>query len=87
MQRREIFIMSSSYCFFDLRGMITDFSLKQLDVHYGVAVDPDERDKAVDDWDIRACSAIIKRHLPDVDDKPAIVERCIYTVQSSLSHY
>ena len=53
----------------------------QLDVHYGVPVDPDERDKPADDWDIRACSQIIKRHLPDVEDKPAIIERCIYTVE------
>ena len=54
--------------------------LLQLDVHYGVPVDPDERDKPADDWDIRARSQIIKRHLPDVEDKPAIIERCIYTV-------
>jgi len=60
------------------------FSLKVC-CHFGVRIDPDERDRGNDVMEKAMCSRfiddIIKRYYPGLHPAPAITESCIYTVK------
>ena len=41
---------------------------------------PDERDRQKNQEDIEIISRYITEHMPGLENKPAIVESCLYTV-------
>ena len=56
----------------------------QVCYHHGNNADPEERDCPVafsDVQDIQILSRFVRDHLPDLQPKPAVMERCMYTVR------
>ncbi|XP_028377449.1 peroxisomal sarcosine oxidase isoform X1 [Phyllostomus discolor] len=56
--------------------------LMKVSYHHGNNADPEERDCPAafsDAQDIQILSRFVRDHLPDLEPKPAIVERCMYT--------
>ncbi len=58
-------------------------------LHKGPEIDPDVRDAGADDKEIvETLSQFIRSHLPYMEDKPSLVETCIYTVcTAELMYY
>ena len=56
----------------------------QVCLHNGIPIDPDFRDVTDETWDVEAMCAFVRDYMPYLEDKPSVIERCIYTV--SLSH-
>lgn len=56
----------------------------QVCYHHGNNADPEERDCPAafsDIQDVQILSRFVRDHLPDLEPKPAVVERCMYTVR------
>lgn len=49
--------------------------------HVGVKVDPDQRDRRVEDWDVDLLKRFVAQFLPGLVPEPAVVETCMYTVR------
>ncbi|XP_013421787.1 peroxisomal sarcosine oxidase-like [Lingula anatina] len=55
--------------------------LMKVDLHTGRAADPDARDaNNQDQWDVKLVAEFLQKHLPGLEDKPSVMERCMYTV-------
>ena len=48
---------------------------------------PDDRDKAAkgEQGDIKMLQKYVRDHFPGLEDEPAVVEQCMYTVSTGLS--
>ena len=53
----------------------------QICLHHGTIANPDARDVASSlEKEAREIGSYIKEHFQDVEDRPSIVEQCMYTV-------
>ena len=52
----------------------------QVCLHNGIPIDPDFRDVSNETWDLEAMCTFVRDNMPHLEDKPSVIERCIYTV-------